>query len=330
MTDNQITYKRITVPVADVSPDPRNARLRADEGKIKSLAETIHDNGLLEPPVVRKARPEDKVKTPLVLVAGSRRLAAVKLLKWAEMPVSMEPDGVTAARSDASGLIDNLQRESLSPFEQATAFRTYSVNHNAKPAEVAKFTGLSDSHVRACIRMVSSLSPGILRQWEAGHPVATHDRLIKLAAIADRSGNPDHAAQDEAWKAQSTGQVPTTDGGDAGGKGDKGDKGGKRGTGTRAVKKNLDAVVAYLKTDAASGLGAKRDFTVELVGFLTGKRAKPPESMVLPEKSNKKAEKAAKAATKAAEAAQKAADKALEAAKKAAEKASEAGKKAKK
>ena len=105
---DRIVYE---VPVADIAPSPRNPRHKL-EG-LDELAESIHAHGLLQPIVVRT------LADGYELVAGHRRLAAVQALGWARVPaVVREPN-----EDDAYilTLVENLQREDLSPKEEAEA-----------------------------------------------------------------------------------------------------------------------------------------------------------------------------------------------------------------
>lgn len=104
----------VEVPVADVHPDPDNPREHVDD--IEDLAASIASAGLLQPIVVRR------LVGRLTVVAGHRRLAAVKHLRWDTVPViiraDMRPDDVLAAM-----LIENGQRTDLDPVEEARALR---------------------------------------------------------------------------------------------------------------------------------------------------------------------------------------------------------------
>lgn len=104
----------LEVRVADVHVDPDNPRENLTN--IDDLAQSIDASGLLQPIVVRRH------KGQLVVVAGHRRLAAVKHLDWQRVQVivrgDMRPDDVLAAM-----LIENGQRTDLDPVEEARALR---------------------------------------------------------------------------------------------------------------------------------------------------------------------------------------------------------------
>lgn len=104
----------VNVRVADIHTDPNNPREHLDD--IEELADTIRSMGLLQPIVVRREGQR------LVVVAGHRRLAAIRRLKWTDVDVlvrnQMRPDAVLAAM-----LIENGQRKDLDPIEEARGYR---------------------------------------------------------------------------------------------------------------------------------------------------------------------------------------------------------------
>jgi ParB family chromosome partitioning protein len=100
------------VPVADIRPSPHNPRHRL-EG-IDELAASITEHQLLQPVVVRR-RGRDGYE----LIAGHRRLEAVKSLGWTEIPAVVRDE--TTAKAYILTLVENLQREDLTPKEEAAA-----------------------------------------------------------------------------------------------------------------------------------------------------------------------------------------------------------------
>ena len=103
------------VPVAIVDPPHQNPRQDFDEAELASFADSISQVGLLEPVIVcpRGNRYE--------LVAGERRLRAVQSLGWKEIPATIRE--LTDRQAAEIRLLENLDRKSLNPVEEATAFR---------------------------------------------------------------------------------------------------------------------------------------------------------------------------------------------------------------
>jgi ParB family transcriptional regulator, chromosome partitioning protein len=111
------------VPIDLIRPSPHQARKIFDEENLWKLAESMRQEGLIQPITVRKLLPTagDRNDPGYELVSGERRLRAAKLLNWTEIEarvISVISEGEVAAK----GLIENLQREDLNPLEEAEGF----------------------------------------------------------------------------------------------------------------------------------------------------------------------------------------------------------------
>src|SRR3954468_4067267 len=111
------------VSVALIKPSPHQARKYFDEENLWKLAESLRQEGLIQPITVRKLLPMagDREDPGYELVSGERRLRAAKLLGWDMIEariISVISEGEVAAK----GLIENLQREDLNPVEEAEGF----------------------------------------------------------------------------------------------------------------------------------------------------------------------------------------------------------------
>ncbi|MDN4174754.1 ParB/RepB/Spo0J family partition protein [Nocardioides sp. SOB77] len=128
-----------TVRVGDVHPDPDNPRDRL-EG-IEELAESITGVGLLQPIVVRRHAGR------LVILAGHRRHAALKLLGWSEVPVIIKPD-MAPDHVLAAMLVENGQRAGLDPIEEARALKRLETDHGTRThTQLASLIGRTQVHV---------------------------------------------------------------------------------------------------------------------------------------------------------------------------------------
>ncbi|GAB3889019.1 ParB/RepB/Spo0J family partition protein [Terrabacter terrigena] len=137
----------LEVLVTDVHPDPDNAR--ENVGDIRELAASIEAAGLLQPLVVRRHQGR------LIVVAGHRRLAAVKHLGWQRVQVivraGMRPDDVLAAM-----LIENGQRADLDPVEEARALRRLKAQLGGiSDAALGARIGRSQAHVSSRLAILS-------------------------------------------------------------------------------------------------------------------------------------------------------------------------------
>ena len=134
------------LPVEAIRPSPFQARTSFNEQELAGLAQSIRENGLLQPISVRR------VEGGYELVAGERRLRACKLAKMATIPAILcdYPDERTAAL----GLLENLQREDLNPFEQAQGLRDVIVLWDCTQAEAAKRLGMAQPTLANKLRLL--------------------------------------------------------------------------------------------------------------------------------------------------------------------------------
>ena len=128
-------------------PNRYQPRKVFEPAKIEELATTISEHGLLQPIVVRKADGDC-----YEIIAGERRFRAVKSLGWSAIPAIVRDmdDNTTAALA----LIENLQREQLSPIEEAEAYdRLLALNGLTQDA-LAKSLGKSQSTIANKLRLL--------------------------------------------------------------------------------------------------------------------------------------------------------------------------------
>jgi ParB/RepB/Spo0J family partition protein len=100
-----------TLPVAAIRPSPRNPRQRVSA--VAELADSLREHGLLQPVVVRPRG------AAYELIAGHRRLEAAKMLGWTEIAAVVRDE--TDDQAYILTLVENLQREDLTPKEEAAA-----------------------------------------------------------------------------------------------------------------------------------------------------------------------------------------------------------------
>ena len=133
---NQKPGKIILLPVEQIEPSPFQARTAFDETEIAALAVSILQNGLLQPISVRKTGYHK-----YQLVAGERRLRACQLAKMTTIPAIL--CSYADDRTAALGLLENIQRADLNPFEQAQGLRDVMVLWDCTQAEAAKRLGMA-------------------------------------------------------------------------------------------------------------------------------------------------------------------------------------------
>jgi ParB family chromosome partitioning protein len=119
---------------------PSQIQLRNDVGNIDDLAQSIKENGLLQPIVVRPKSDYFEV------VAGNRRLAACKSLRASKILCMIKE--LTDKQAYEVSLVENVQRETLDPIEEAQAFANYVKKYGyGSTTELARQIGKSEEYV---------------------------------------------------------------------------------------------------------------------------------------------------------------------------------------
>jgi ParB family chromosome partitioning protein len=134
------------LPVAAIRPNPYQPRTTFNEQELQDLANSIGASGLLQPIVVR---PKD---AGFELIAGERRWRAVQRLGWANVPaVVKEADDRTLL---TLALIENLQRDNLSPIDEALGYQRLMDEFQVAQTEVARLVGRDRSTVSNVLRLL--------------------------------------------------------------------------------------------------------------------------------------------------------------------------------
>jgi ParB family chromosome partitioning protein len=166
----------IEVPVAAVSPNPRQPRERFEDEGLQALARSIREVGVLQPVVVRR------IEDGYELVAGERRLRAAKLAGLATVPALIRESDDTESLREA--LIENIHRENLGPLELAAAFQEL-LDEGVSQDEVAERLGYSRAHIANTVRLLA-LPAAVQRLLAEGRLSAGHARA--LLALDDAEG----------------------------------------------------------------------------------------------------------------------------------------------
>jgi ParB family chromosome partitioning protein len=181
------------LPVRNVVPNPFQPRRDFGAAELAELCQSISENGLLQPIVVRPSPSVDGDRYELV--AGERRLRAVSELGWDEISaVVRDVDDRTLL---VLALVENIQREALNPVEEAEGFRLLADEFSLTQEQIAQAVGKDRSTVANTLRLLK-LPPSIRKLLEEralsmGHAralLAIDDpgRLVELGRRAAREG----------------------------------------------------------------------------------------------------------------------------------------------
>lgn len=141
------TAEIYNIPQAMIVPNPNQPRKRFDYDELENLAQSIRENGILQPITVRKR--EDK---KYELVSGERRLRAARLVGMVKIPSIVI--NIDDKNSAMFSIIENLQRQSLNFFEEAEAIEKLVGEYAMSREEVAQKLGLAPSTVSNKLRIL--------------------------------------------------------------------------------------------------------------------------------------------------------------------------------
>jgi ParB family chromosome partitioning protein len=141
------------VPVDRIEPNPENPRLLFEESALEELAASIREHGVLQPILVRPLHREAS-HDGYQLVAGERRWRAAKLAGLQAIPALVEELDDDAALEIA--VIENLQREDLSPLEEATMYEKMVRDHGYSIRKLAQKLGKDKGYLENRLRLADA------------------------------------------------------------------------------------------------------------------------------------------------------------------------------
>lgn len=146
------------VEVDKIKPNPFQPRHEFDEAQLKNLADSIRQYGVLQALVVTRNEVEKEdggIGVEYELVAGERRLRAARLAGLAQVPVLIRTGEETDLMKLELAIIENIQREDLSPVDRARAFDRLVKEFNFKHHEIGKKVGKSREYVSNSLRILT-------------------------------------------------------------------------------------------------------------------------------------------------------------------------------
>ena len=168
--ENGISY----IDINDIKPNLSQPRKNFDEEKLRELASSIEEHGLIQPVVLRKA------KGGYEIVAGERRWRAARLIGIKELPCIVKD--LTDEENMLLAIIENMQREDLNPIEEAEGISQMMDTYGLTQEEVSKSLGKSRPYITNSLRLLK-LNTGVKGYVSDGTLSAGHARA--LAAISD-------------------------------------------------------------------------------------------------------------------------------------------------
>lgn len=159
----------IEIDIRKIKPNPYQPRQQFDPEKLIELADSIRSKGVFQPLLVKQEGDF------YVLVFGERRLRAAKIAGYEKIPVMVKD----IADSDMveMAVLENIQREDLSPVEEANAYEQLIKEHGVKIKDLAKKIGKSVPYISNKTRLLQ-LSPEVLRALQQKEITEGHARAI--------------------------------------------------------------------------------------------------------------------------------------------------------
>ncbi len=152
----QVETSIFWIETEKIVPNPYQPRREFDEDRLKELADSIRQYGVLQPLVVSRIQEsldDGSVKVRYELIAGERRLRASKLAGLAQVPVVVRTGDDSRAKLELA-IIENLQREDLNPVERAQSFQQLAEEFKLSWADVGRKVGKSREYVSNTVRIL--------------------------------------------------------------------------------------------------------------------------------------------------------------------------------
>lgn len=175
------------VQIKDIQKNPYQPRKEFSEEKIQELAQSIKENGLIQPIIVRKS--------PVLgyeILAGERRYRASIAAGLSEVPVIVKQ--LSDQDMMLHSIIENLQRENLNPIEEAKAYQSL-IDKGFTHTEIAEKMGKSRPYITNLVRLLG-LPKHILTEVESGKLSQAHARLL-IQLSSDKQDTLLHRIQTE-------------------------------------------------------------------------------------------------------------------------------------
>ncbi|SFI70335.1 nucleoid occlusion protein [Thermoflavimicrobium dichotomicum] len=172
------------IPVEEIEPSPYQPRTIFNDERIDELCQTIRSHGIIQPIVVRRK------ENTYELIAGERRLRAVKKLKLMTIPAIIKE--MTDSQAASAALIENLQREGLTAIEEAYAYQKLIELHQLTQESLAQRLGKGQSTIANKLRLLQlpqSVQKELLKRTiterHARSLLALKDEKIQLQVLEE-------------------------------------------------------------------------------------------------------------------------------------------------
>lgn len=195
----------IELSIDDIVPNPDQPRKKIHPAELEELSKTLHSVGLIEPIVVRKKGEKYQ------LISGERRWRASRLAGFKKIPAVIKQ--VNDMQALEMGIIENIQREELTPIEEAKAYEQWMNLTGLKPSNLADKIGKDRTTIANLIRLLklpeevlSLIEEKKMSAGQARPLLGLGDRktLVRLASKISQENWPARKVEDEVSKLTET------------------------------------------------------------------------------------------------------------------------------
>jgi ParB family transcriptional regulator, chromosome partitioning protein len=165
------------IELSRIKPNPYQPRRIFNEMKIAELAESIRQKGLIQPLVLRRSGDDYEI------VVGERRFRAAQTLQLEKIPAIVYEE-VSKQEMMELALVENIQRESLNPMEEAEAYRILIQEYGITQSDVADRVGKDRSSIANTLRLLGL--PERVRQMVAEERLSEGAARVILAAPGEK------------------------------------------------------------------------------------------------------------------------------------------------
>lgn len=168
--ESEDSRSTVTLKISELQPNRDQPRREFDEKSLAELADSISQHGILQPLLVRPF-----LDGGYQIVAGERRYRAARMAGLTEVPIVIRD--LSDSETMQLALIENLQREDLTPVEEARGYRQLMDNYGLKQEEVSRVVGKSRPAIANTLRLLE-LPEDILKLISDGKLSAGHGRTL--------------------------------------------------------------------------------------------------------------------------------------------------------
>lgn len=141
------------IAIKKIFRNEKQPRIEFNEDSLFELSQSIKENGIIQPIVVRP------YQSGYQIVAGERRFRAAQLANMTEIPCIVK--SLDQLQVDTMAIIENVQRENLSPYEEAKAYQTLLEKYNYTQKNIADVVGKKQSTIANKLRLLNLSQPVI-------------------------------------------------------------------------------------------------------------------------------------------------------------------------